>query len=112
LGNLIGTNINDGSQSQQKTSRQINHLYYGSGHLHQINLATSLQTVRGDKTSLYIYADSESYEPLARVDTLDGKENTIDSIAAQATNTPSSARNISKNSLDTRNNSSNASKPS
>jgi RHS repeat-associated protein len=61
-------------------------------------LSETTQTVRGDKTSLYIYADSESYEPLARVDTLDGKENTIDSIAAQAMNTPANDDSIDENS--------------
>jgi RHS repeat-associated protein len=60
-------------------------------------LSETTQTVRGDKTSLYIYADSESYEPLARVDTLDGKENTIDSIANKATNTPANDDFIDEN---------------
>jgi RHS repeat-associated protein len=54
-------------------------------------LSETTQTVRGDKTSLYIYADSESYEPLARVDT-------IDSIAAQAINTPANDDSIDENS--------------
>jgi RHS repeat-associated protein len=54
-------------------------------------LSETTQTVRGDKTSLYIYADSESYEPLARVDT-------IDSIAAQAINTPANDDHIDENS--------------
>jgi RHS repeat-associated protein len=61
-------------------------------------LSETTQTVRGDKTSLYIYADSESYEPLARVDTLDGKENTIDSVANKATNTPANDDSIDENS--------------
>jgi RHS repeat-associated protein len=61
-------------------------------------LSETTQTVRGDKTSLYIYADSESYEPLARVDTLDGKENTINSIANKATNTPANDDSINENS--------------
>jgi YD repeat-containing protein len=63
-------------------------------------LSETCQTVRGDKTSLYIYADSESYEPLARVatrvDTLDGKENTIDSIAKKAANTSTRSKFIVK----------------
>jgi RHS repeat-associated protein len=61
-------------------------------------LSETTQTVRGDKTSLYIYADSESYEPLARVDTLDAKENTIDSIANKATKTPANDDSIDENS--------------
>jgi YD repeat-containing protein len=60
-------------------------------------LSETTQTVRGDKTSLYIYADSESYEPLARVDTLDAKEGTIDSVANKATNTSASSRNTPQN---------------
>jgi RHS repeat-associated protein len=52
-----------------------------------------LSETRGDKTSLYIYADVGSYEPLARVDTrvdtrLGSHESTINSIAAQAIKTP------------------------
>jgi RHS repeat-associated protein len=64
-------------------------------------LSETTQTVRGDKTSLYIYADSESYEPLARVDTrvdtLDAKTGTLISIAAQATNTPANDDSIDEN---------------
>jgi RHS repeat-associated protein len=60
-------------------------------------LSETTQTVRGDKTSLYIYADSESYEPLAKVDTLNSKENTIDSIANKAINTPANDDNIAEN---------------
>jgi RHS repeat-associated protein len=52
-----------------------------------------LSETKGDKTSLYIYADVGSYEPLARVDTrvdtrLGSHESTINSIAAQAINMP------------------------
>jgi RHS repeat-associated protein len=53
--------------------------------------ATSQGETLGDKTSLYIYADTGSYEPLARVDTLalkTAKNDAHFSIASQTINTP------------------------